>query len=661
MKQKKTTKIIINPKDIRTLKIVLGAIIAVFAFLLYAQSITFDFTLDDSTVVGQNRLVTQGFHGIPKILTTDYWYGFDIKVRGPVYRPIPLVAMAIEWHFFHDKAKWFHLINVIMYALSCWVLFIVLCTIFKKQNILLPFICTMLYAAHPIHTEVVNSIKSMDEILCFLFGMLSLFFILKYHERNSILLLVGAGFSFILSMFSKETGIGFLLIIPLVIFTFTNMDLKKNLMLASSLVVIVAVFFLVRYKVFENLTKIGFDSPLNNSLLAAQDMISQKATAFFILLRYVLLLIFPHPLSYDYSFAQIPIQKVTDPSAIISIALYLGITIYAALNIWKKSIPAFAILLFLIMLVPVSNIFLLIGTAMAERFLYIPSLGFCMLLAFLLIKYTKSESVKTNFANLNQFVISNLLVLFITGIILIAYTSKTVARSKYWKSNAELFKHDLENSDKSARAHYNYGCVAFYDLFGNAKEMTQKTGYLDRAQQEFSTALKIMPIYPDAYKNLAKCYEERQDFPSEINTYETLLKIDTNPDTLVFCNLGVLYTKTREFDKALRYLDSAIKYNPDYAKAYKNKAFCYLNKAMYSEAIAASQAAIKIDTAYEKPYSYLGCAYMNLKDYPNAFKYLNKSLQMDPNDIESIKFLSTTYYYMGDTTNARKYFEMVPK
>jgi tetratricopeptide (TPR) repeat protein len=251
--------------------------------------------------------------------------------------------------------------------------------------------------------------------------------------------------------------------------------------------------------------------------------------------------------------------------------------------------------------------------------------------------------------------------MFIVGIIVIAYSSKTIARSQNWKSNKKLFAHDVVIADKSARAHYNNGTVNFSDLFVNEKDMSKKTVFLDKAQEEFLMAIKIMPYYPDAYKNLAKCYDERADYTNEINTYEALFKIDSNPDTAIFLNLGILYTKTKDFDKAIRYLDSALKYNPDYAKAYKNKAFSYLNMAKYPEAIAASEAALKIDSSYEKPYSYLGCAYMNLKDYPTAIKYLNKSLQMDPSDIETVKFLSTTYYFMGDTVTAMKYYNMVPK
>ena len=155
------------------LKIYLGIFISFFAFLLYSGSIEHDFALDDGTVVHENSVTTQGFSGIPTILKTDYWYGSGHNTsRGPIYRPTSLVVYAIAWQFYPGNPHAYHLINVLFYALSCLLLFLVLCKLFQDQNLLFPFICALLYAAHPIHTEVVNNIKSLDEILCLLFGLI---------------------------------------------------------------------------------------------------------------------------------------------------------------------------------------------------------------------------------------------------------------------------------------------------------------------------------------------------------------------------------------------------------------------------------------------------------------------------------------------------------
>lgn len=173
-------KIGVDLSSINRLKITLAIMIAVFAFMLYSQSIKHDYTIDDFTVISENSLTTKGISGIPIILKTDYWYGFRNELRGPIYRPTSLIIYAIVWQFSPNNPHIYHLINVLFYSLSSLILFYVLIKLFKDRNLLFPFIGALIYTTHPIHTEVVNNIKSLDEILCFLFALISIWFFLKY-------------------------------------------------------------------------------------------------------------------------------------------------------------------------------------------------------------------------------------------------------------------------------------------------------------------------------------------------------------------------------------------------------------------------------------------------------------------------------------------------
>ena len=84
----------------RKLKISLGIIIGVFAFLLYVQSISFSYTFDDNSVTYLNKFTTQGLKGIPILLKTDFWAGFFDPIRVPEYRPVSLIMHAMVWQFF---------------------------------------------------------------------------------------------------------------------------------------------------------------------------------------------------------------------------------------------------------------------------------------------------------------------------------------------------------------------------------------------------------------------------------------------------------------------------------------------------------------------------------------------------------------------------------
>jgi protein O-mannosyl-transferase len=122
-------------------------------------------------------------------MSSDYWYGFTGNKQGAIYRPASLIMFAIEWTLFPDNPIPSHFINVLLFSLTCVILFHLLSRLFQN-NLIVPLICTLLYAAHPIHTEVVNNIKSRDEILCFLFSIVSLLFFLRYYSTKNISTLV---------------------------------------------------------------------------------------------------------------------------------------------------------------------------------------------------------------------------------------------------------------------------------------------------------------------------------------------------------------------------------------------------------------------------------------------------------------------------------------
>src|ERR1700722_6376040 len=96
----KAASIHANPYALKKLKISLGIIVGAFAFLLYAQSISFNYTYDDHSVTYQNNYVKMGISSIPTLMKTDYFYGFKKGARGPIYRPASLIMFATEWNFF---------------------------------------------------------------------------------------------------------------------------------------------------------------------------------------------------------------------------------------------------------------------------------------------------------------------------------------------------------------------------------------------------------------------------------------------------------------------------------------------------------------------------------------------------------------------------------
>ena len=622
-------KTTVDPKVSNKLKVFLVIIIAVFTFILYAQSINHNYTLDDHPVIDENSITTMGLSGIPILLKTDYWYGSGHdESRGPVYRPTSLIIFATVWEFSPNDPHVYHFINVLLYSFTCLFLFLVLCELFRKQNILFPFICALLYAAHPIHTEVVNNIKSLDEILCFLFGLISIWSLLKYNSSKSILSFVLGGISFFLALISKETGITFLVIIPMAVYFFTDTSLKKLIPTFLLLLVITGLGLTIRMMVFKDLPpNPGITtSVLNNSLNAAPDMISRYATVFYILLRYLVLLIFPHPLTCDYNFSQIKNQTLSDPAALIGIIIFFASGIFSIINFRKKSIVAFGILFFLITLAPVSNFFFLGGSVMAERFMYTPSLGFCIILTWFLIRVTKTESIKNKFKDFYQFFALNQRLFFIVLGITALYCLKTISRNRDWKDNITIFSHDVKISGNSARANQILGSALMISVMKSADVKNQEDtfrlakGYLKRA-------LEIYPEYYAPLSHLGVIYLYEKKFDSANYCLKKGLQLMPDDVDLNF-NYGLLLFNLKEYDDAIKVLNHTVELNSKHENAYYNLAALYLNKVDYDKALLNYSKVIELNPRNANAYYYSG-ALLKLKgDTIKANEYTVKALSL---------------------------------
>lgn len=218
----------------------LALVLGLFAFALYANTIPNSYALDDELVTRNHPLTSQGIKAIPEIFTSYY---YDNKIGNYYeYRPVVLASFAIEHQFFGDNVHISHAINAFLYGLLCMVLLFVLRSFVPGSHWLFPALATLLFAAHPIHTEVVASIKNRDEIFSLLFGLLALFWSIKYARKGTatqwLLFLV----FMLLSVMSKRSVLSYTVIIPLAACWFSQASLLRLLSLSFPLMLIVLFF-----------------------------------------------------------------------------------------------------------------------------------------------------------------------------------------------------------------------------------------------------------------------------------------------------------------------------------------------------------------------------------------------------------------------------------
>lgn len=181
-------------------------IILLVAFGLYANTLTHDYNFDDEFVV-LNPQVQQGFDGIIEIFSSRYFSSED-QTYG--YRPIAKSTFAIEYTIFNQNASVSHFINVLLYAFTGMFMFYFLVKHFQYFSAFAAIIIVLLFIAHPLHTEVVSSLKNREEILSFLFGLAGVHGVLTFINKSKFWWLLAAFLMFVLSILSKESGVLFL-------------------------------------------------------------------------------------------------------------------------------------------------------------------------------------------------------------------------------------------------------------------------------------------------------------------------------------------------------------------------------------------------------------------------------------------------------------------
>jgi Tfp pilus assembly protein PilF len=651
---KNTNQQAANPASQKTLRIILGSIVAAFGLLLYVNTFGHDYCLDDLAVIKSNKYTQQGLAGIPILLHTFYWQGFWTANAG-LYRPLSMILFAIEWQFFPAAPHVYHVVNVLLYALLGYLLFSFLTKLFPKVNLIFPFIVSLLFIGHPLHTEVVANIKSADELLSFIFFLLTVINLWNYFSTNKKSKLYQAVGYFFIALFAKESVVTYLLVIPLMIYYFTNVPFARNRTIFFYLLGATVVFLMIHEAVLSSTgySKITY-TYLDNSLVAAKSFADRLATAMLMMGTYFKMLIIPYPMSYDYSFNQIPITNFSDIKVLASFILYIGMTVYAIMNFKKKTLISFCIFFYLITMALVSNVVVLIGSTMADRFLFVPSLSFCLLVGHFIMRFTSKQYLKSQYGSMAEFMTPNLEVIIPTICILGLYFFTTIDRNKDWKDDFTLMTHDVVNAPNSGRTHYNKGTEIMNVLAIPETDPAKKKVLFDTAVKELEISLQIDPVSSQPYQNMAVAYYYQGNYQKSIEYSRKMLKIKPD-DAGMHLYLGKACYRINDFPDAIENLSYAASHdnNTDEVNTFLGGA--YLMNNDYAHAIECYKKAIELNPKASVNYMNLGSAYGNGKDYKNAIETFNKALALSPNDPQILYYLSITYQSMGDKENAALY------
>lgn len=474
-------------------------ILALLSVLPYLQSLDYGYVLDDQIVIVGNKFTQKGIDGIGDILRTESMTGYfgeqkDL-VAGARYRPLSIVTFAVEHELMPGNPWIGHLGNILFYAITCLLLYRVLLLLFplpadRQWWWSLPFLASVFYALHPLHTEVVANIKGRDEIMTFLGALGAMWFTLRWLTDRRWIWLALSGVSFFLGLLSKENAITFLAVIPAMLYFFTR---ARNTDYVGALVppLIASVLYLsIRYGVIGYFLSSGKPiTDLMNNPFVEMNTGERLATIIYTLGLYLKLLVFPHPLTHDYYPYAIPIMSWGDWKVWLSLAAYLGLALVFFRGYARRTLPAFMVLFYLATLSIVSNLFFPVGTFMNERFVFISSLSWTVFLGWLLVE--KLPGLLPGKAGLPA-------ALLLASLIAGGYLYKTWTRVPVWEDALSLNRAAIAVSPNSARAN-TFITTA---LFKKYKEETDPNIQREMLAEMGPYIRKAIEIYPSYYSGL---------------------------------------------------------------------------------------------------------------------------------------------------------------
>lgn len=619
-------------------------------FLLYANTFSHKYAQDDAIVITENMFTTQGLNGIGGILKYDTFYGFFQEegksnlVAGGRYRPFSLMTFAVEFALFGLNPRVSHIVNALFFAFTGVVLYLLLLQFLKEKKYtrsrqFIALAATILFIVHPIHTEAVANIKGRDEILALLGSLAALYFaFLGFRQKDWKKHVLGAICLF-LGLMSKENAITFVVIIPLSLYFFAQAKPAGYLKATIPYLAAAIIFLFIRSSILGLSLGEPSGELMNNPFLRFENgsyvpipFGEQMATVMYTLGKYVQLLFFPHPLTHDYYPRQIDLMAWSDPGVILSLVIYLGMIVYAIRGLFKKDLLAYGIFFYLITLSIVSNVVFAIGTNMAERLLFMPSIGFSIVAAVLLYRLARLLNGNQTIQHFRQLQIP-FMILTVVGL---GLAVKTFARNFVWKDNYTLFTTDILTSKNSAKLRNAVGgelISQFYD----SENTALKTSRLRDAVDNLQEAIRIHPTYKNAYLLLGNAHYYLNEFDQSVAYYQQAIELDPGYEEAIQ-NLGITYRDGGKFfgeqegdlNKAIQYLTQAEQYLPDDYETLRLLGVAYGVSGNGQRALEFFTKAANANPQSADAWFNLGTAYLSIGDTEQGNTFHQKGIDMDP-------------------------------
>lgn len=555
----------------------LALVVFVLAFGLYAHTISYDFVWDDRNLIVENPVVaTLDGPAIARMFTGGFWAS---ELGGNYYRPLTSLSYHIDYQLYGLNASGYHATNVIANAIVCALVFVFVYTLLGHGTLAL--VSALLFAVHPLHTESVAWISGRTDLLAAMWSLVALILYVRGRRagarRTIVLGLSAVAFAF--ALLSKEAA-AFLPAVAVVLelppcrrFVASDRAGRRLLPTVPWLAVLV-IYLVVRAQAISAET----DYPA-----FAGGAVRFLGLPLSIIAGYAAKLVLPLHLNAEYN-AHIP-ESLVDAHILAGLAV-LALIVAVCIRYRRRAEIILGACILLFGLTPVLNVIPL-SEVSAERFLYLPSLGFVLMMAGVVTGAFVSlrQQAGRKAAWTPPRVPAPRVIAVLCALVAFGWVARTAVRAGDWRDEMTLFASTVATSPNSARAHLNMG-LAF-----------QKVGRTNDAAASFRRAIEIDPDYAKALSNLAGIYASQGRVDAALPLIERASRREPGDDRLRV-NLGVIYMQNQRFDDAAREFQRVLRDRPDDVMARYSLGCAYF----YGGRHAAARPLLEQTAGREEPY-----------------------------------------------------------
>ncbi len=524
------------------------------------------------------------------------------KTEG-LFRPLTQWSFAANLWIFGPNPNGFHLINRLLQIFICLTVLWIIRRLIPSRPLIAP-LTALFFAVHPAQVEAVTYIQGRADELAMLFFMLAWFFYIRMRQSstNEVTWYVGSAACFLFAMLSKENGVtwvGVAVLTELVYLSkgdwrdFASKLRQKLWKPYAGYLGVVLGYLIARYISIQTITAEGW---FHENPLIILPRWAQTLTALKIVFLYIGQFFWPISFSPDYSYNQIPL--FTHWNSTMAISVMAGVLFVVLSMVYSfRRFPNifFGLAFFLTTISVVSNVILTIGAIRADRFLYLPSVGLCLVVATAISYLQVQLSSKQGKAAMGALV----------GVILILLTVRTIQCNVNWKDEFTLYLHAVKISPNSVKVRTHLG----WEYYSRHES--------ELSLEQYKAAEVIDPKYPELYANMGALYLQMGKIDEAIETYERALALHASGTDWIRINLGSALRKKGDIEGALHQYDLAIQASPSSAPAHFNKGNALYAQGKIQEAIQEYTRALELDPQMEAARTNLN-ALMNLSGKANT-------------------------------------------